>query len=326
MRPNVSLPSPRQSSAKSHALIYFVPGNPGVVEFYNDFLRCLRAKLDKTESDTAYDIYGRNLLGFHDDDHEPFSRQNPPYELDAQVEGIWGDVASQRRGDAKDKAYDSVILIGHSIGAYIVVETMYRQSLKPKSGLNLAHGFLLFPTISYIARSPSGLKITALQQGGYVASVIEQNLHSILGGLLYFLPQSALQSIWSNYLGFSAGAATTLAEWLKSRDGLWQAIHLGLSELKLVGEDKWDATFWDAVAASASNKKTLAPKFFFFYGKHDHWVDDSLRDEFIAKQRARGAAPGRPQLEVDAGDIQHAFCTKEGEIFIFQSIPGLLLT
>lgn len=311
MKPDVSFPSSRQSTAKNHALIYFVPGNPGVIEFYNDFLRCLRAMLDKTENHTAYDIYGRNLLGFYDGDHEPFSSKNLPFELEGQVEGIWADVATQRHGANKDKPYDSVILIGHSIGAYIVVETMHRHSLNPKPELKLSQGFLLFPTISYIARSPSGLKITALQQRGYLAGV-EENLHRILGGLLFFLPETALRFLWNSFFGFSPSAAATLAEWLKSRDGLWQAVHLGRSELKYVGADKWDETFWDAVD-TAGSKKSVAPRFFFFYGKHDHWVDDDLRDDFIARQKARGDGPGRPSLEVDEGDIQHAFCTKEGE-------------
>ncbi|KAM3513187.1 hypothetical protein MY11210_003212 [Beauveria gryllotalpidicola] len=300
MKAHLSLPSLRQASSKNHALIYFVPGNPGVVEFYTDFLRSLRALLDKTESDTAYDIYGRNLLGFHDGDHEPFSSQNLPFDLDAQVEGMWADIASRRYGDGQDKPYDFVILTGHSIGAYIAVETFHRQTINPKASLNLQHGFLLFPTISYIARSPSGRKITALQQSTYLPGV-EENLHRIAKALVYFLPQSTLRWLWATYLGFSSAAAATLAEWLKSRDGLWQAIHLGRSELKLVGKDKWDDTFWDAVATAGSGG--VAPKFFFFYGKHDHWVNDSLRDEFIARHKARGNSPGRPSLEVDTGDI-----------------------
>ncbi|KAK8149083.1 hypothetical protein G3M48_008238 [Beauveria asiatica] len=310
MKARLSLPSSRQASSKSHALIYFIPGNPGVVEFYTDFLSSLRALLDKTESGTAHDIYGRNLLGFHDGDHEPFGPENLPFDLDAQVEGMWADIASQRYGDTKDKPYDFVILIGHSIGAYIAVETFHRQAMNPKANLNLQHGFLLFPTISYIARSPSGLKMTALQQSPYLPGV-EENLHRIAKALVYFLPQSTLEWLWASYLGFSAAAAATLAAWLKSRDGLWQAIHLGRSELKLVGKDKWHDTFWDAVTTPGSGG--VAPKFFFFYGKHDHWVDDSLRDEFIARHRERGHSPGRPSLEVDTGDISHAFCTKEGK-------------
>ncbi|KAJ6781717.1 hypothetical protein PWT90_09398 [Aphanocladium album] len=308
MKANISLPSSRQLAAKSHGLIYFIPGNPGVVEFYTDFLRSLRALLDKTEGDTAYDIYGRNLLGFRDADHQPFSSKNLPFGLDSQVEGMWADIASQGYGNNNDKPYDSVILIGHSIGAYIVVETFHRHSLNPKVGLNLQHGFLLFPTISYIARSPNGLKVTALQQSRYLPGV-EENLHHIAKALLFFVPQSILQWVWANFLGFSGGAASTLAEWLKSRDGVWQAIHLGRSELKYVVKDKWDETFWDAVATAGNNG--VAPKFFFFYGKHDHWVDDTLRDEFISRQKARGHGPGRPSLEVDTGDIGHAFCIKE---------------
>ncbi|OAA52922.1 hypothetical protein ISF_09200 [Cordyceps fumosorosea ARSEF 2679] len=304
MKASLSLPSP--SSARRRALIYFIPGNPGVVEFYTDFLRCLRALLDKTESSTGYDIYGRNLLGFRDADHAPFGAQNPPYDLDAQVNGVWAHVAAQR--DAQGQPYDAVILAGHSIGAYLAVETFRRQSQHPKPGLRLRHGFLLFPTISHIARSPSGLRVTALQRNRLLPGV-EANLHRIAAALLLLLPQTALRWVWARYLGFSPAAAATLAEWLKSRDGVWQAIHLGRSELRQVREDTWEDALWDAEAAEGS--AGVAPRFFFFYGKHDHWVDNGLRDEFIARHEARGDAQGRPSIEVDTGDVAHAFCTRE---------------
>ncbi|PON25099.1 hypothetical protein TGAM01_v206180 [Trichoderma gamsii] len=134
MSPVISLlAKPRQRGAQpyqKHALIYFICGNPGLVNFYVTFLECLRGMLDAADEGsggTAYDIYGRNLLGFSDDDHEPFSETNQPWDLDGQIEGIYEDVAARsvipddagalgEQGKGS-RPYDFVVLMGHSVGA-----------------------------------------------------------------------------------------------------------------------------------------------------------------------------------------------------------------
>lgn len=309
MKPSLSLPSNRRQDAKKRALIYFVCGNPGIVEFYADFFSSLRALLDKSEQDTAYDIYGRNLLGFHDEDHEPFGPGNEPYDLDGQIEGIWKDVAA--RQTEQGKPYDFVILMGHSVGAYIAVEVFARQSQNPKPDLHLQHGFLLFPTITWIQDSPSGRKVMPIK----FLPTLERNLHRIARLLLFFLSASTLQYVWENFLGFSTQAAASLAEWLKSRDGVWQAIHLGRSELRTILEETWEEELWHAAmpegGGDEDKEQDVTPKFFMFYGKHDHWVANHLRDEFIQKRKESGH-PGQPRIAIDEGDIPHAFCTKQG--------------
>jgi hypothetical protein len=308
MKPALSLPSKRGKDAKKRALLYFVCGNPGIVEFYADFFSCLRAQLDKSEHDTAYDIYGRNLLGFHDDDHEPFGPGNEPFDLEGQVEGIWADVAA-RKTDA-GKPYDFVILMGHSVGAYIAVEVFHRQSKSPKPDLHLQNGFLLFPTLTWIQKSPSGRRVMPIQ----FLPTLEVNLHRIAKVLLFFLSTSTLQYVWERFMGFSHQSATSLAEWLKSRDGVWQAIHLGQCELRTILEEKWEDELWHAAVpenGDGDKGQDVTPKFFMFYGKHDHWVANHLRDEFIQK-RQESDHPGQPRIAIDEGDIPHAFCTREG--------------
>src|SRR4051794_17851371 len=87
--PEIWLPSRTDKGIEQHALVYFICGNPGLIEYYTDFLSHIRGLLDATESRTAYDVYGRNLLGFSDDDHEPFGKGNEPWDLDGQIEGIY---------------------------------------------------------------------------------------------------------------------------------------------------------------------------------------------------------------------------------------------
>ena len=290
------------SPGTQRGLIYFICGNPGLVEFYADFLDALRGLLDSTQSHTAYDIYGRNLLGFSDDDHEPFGPASAPFDVNAQIEAMYADVAA-RGTDGKDAAYDFVILTGHSIGAYICVEIFHRHMQDPSRfpELRLRHGFLLFPTIASIAKSDAGQRLTFLR--GLPSA--EENLHTYAKALLSLLPQALLQWVVCNIMGFTPQTAVLTAQWLKSRDGVHQALHMGKCEMDEVLEDMWADELWQA-----STLEGKAPRFFLFYGRKDHWVADHVRDEFIARRRGMDRAPS---IVVDEGDIPHAFCTRAGK-------------
>lgn len=303
-------PSEQLRGAETRALIYFVCGNPGLIGFYVDFLDALRNLLDTSQSATAYDIYGRNLAGFCDHEHEPFTPDNPPCDVDGQVDVIYQDVASRRvsteDGSGSDKPYDFVVLMGHSIGAYIAVEIFHRHMQDPGRAphLRLRHGFLLFPTIASLALSQSGARINYMRS----LPTMETHFVTYAKALLGLFPQGTLRWIIQNAMGFSPRAADVTAEWLKSRDGVLQALHMGKSELDTIFEDKWDDELWEV---SASAAELPPPRFFMFYGREDHWVANHVRDEFIERRRRAGEKGGRTSITVDEGNIQHAFCTKE---------------
>ncbi|KAM5356586.1 hypothetical protein ACJ41O_003232 [Fusarium nematophilum] len=299
MAPRIWLPSERHNDADQKALIYFVPGNPGLVEYYTDFLDLLRGLLDKIERDTTYDIYGTNLLGFSDDDHEPFGPGNEPWDLNGQIEGIYEDVAAKRVGldSHAGKPYDYVILMGHSVGSYICVEIFHRHMVSSARAphLNLQHGFLLFPTLTHIARSPSGLRVTALRRA---VPFLDSATHVAARLLVSILTLASLTWLIQRLLGFTPQTADVTARWLRSRDGVKQSVHLGMSELETICEERWSEELWAVSRGEAS-------RFFAFYAKTDHWVDDGEREGFIER---RG---GGMRIVVDEGDIPHAFCTRE---------------
>ncbi|TFA99836.1 Putative amidase [Trichoderma ghanense] len=264
MPPTISLPSkPRRDDprpAQRHGLIYFICGNPGLVHYYTVFLECLRGMLDALQDEsegrssrTVYDIYGRNLLGFSDDDHEPFVRgSNEPWDLNGQIEGIYRDVAAQRvpsshhrdgTHEQEGRPYDLVILMGHSVGAYISLEIFHLHTKNPilNPYLHLRHGFLLFPTLTHIAASPSGRQVSLLRS---IIPRVDDNAHLLAKFLLNCLPYGVVLWIVKNVMGFTEQTARVTADWLKSRDGVWQAIHLGVSELRTICEEKWEEELW----------------------------------------------------------------------------------
>ena len=304
-KPSEKLRSPTQA----RALIYFICGNPGLIGYYVDFLDALRHLLDASRGPTAYDIYGRNLAGFCDDEHEPFTPESPPWDVHGEVDAMYEDVASRRVSmeDGSSKPYDFVVLMGHSIGAYICVEIFHRHMKNPSRAqhLTLRHGFLLFPTIASLALSRSGARMNMLRS----LPTMETHFVTYAKAILSLFPQSTLRWVIENVMGFSPRAADVTAEWLKSRDGVLQALHMGKSELDTIFEDVWDDELWEVSASSADDDAT--PRFFMFYGREDHWVANHVRDEFIERRRRAGEKNKRTHITVDEGNIQHAFCTKE---------------
>lgn len=293
--PSISLPSPHTASER--VLIYFICGNPGVISYYNSFFSLLRGLIDQSQissAKTSYDLYGRSLLGFDDDDHKPFSKQNLPYDLDGQIEGLSADIANQKKDG---KLYDKVILMGHSVGAYLSVEIMHRIQQDPSKtpGLNLQHGFLLFPTLTSIALSPQGKKAT----WAFYVPFLEGNAHTLAQWLLSCVSKGTLTWLVKKVTGFEEEGVETTVDWLKSRDGVWQALHLAGSEMRTICEEKWTDELWEC---SDSSK---VPKFFIFYGKNDHWVANEIRDAFIEKRGKQAS------ISVDEGNLPHAFCTHE---------------
>ncbi|KAG6040583.1 hypothetical protein E4U41_000091, partial [Claviceps citrina] len=266
------------------ALIYFVCGNPGLIGFYVDFLEALRNLLDATSSSsssrgqpqTAYDIYGRNLIGFCDDEHEPFGPGNPPADVDAQVEAMYDDVAARTTTDLKP--YDFVVLMGHSVGAYICVEMLHRHEtlrrrrrrhLHPHPHLRLRHGFLLFPTVESLALSTAGARLSHLRR----LPTMEAHMATYAAWVLRLFPRTVLRCVAERVMGFSPRAAGVTAEWLKSRDGVLQALHMAKSELDTILEDRWGDELWEGAEEEEEEEVAASPpRFFIFYGREDHWV------------------------------------------------------
>lgn len=136
--------------------IFFISGNPGLIGYYHPFLSLLAKYLTNDES--SFQIHGSSLGGFE-------IGQDSPKDLDLedQIQLVQGRLnAMMSDGVAQDCAgQDStrqkVILIGHSVGAYMAMEILNRHRDQP---FDIIGGIMLFPTLMDIAASPSGRKLT----------------------------------------------------------------------------------------------------------------------------------------------------------------------
>ncbi|KAL7624811.1 hypothetical protein AAE478_004025 [Parahypoxylon ruwenzoriense] len=292
-------------------LIFFIPGNPGLIDYYEPFLSALRGLIDGTASlqHTRFHIYGQDLAGFRDNDHEPFTAQRKPHDLEYQIQHSLAALKQLRAGPGPRTGfpYDELLLIGHSVGAYIALELCRRLLHNPGSAPHVtpSSGILLFPTIEHISRSPSGWKLNLLRR----TPMLGDYAHLIAQTFLHICPRSVLYWVVHQILRFPRHGAEITTRWLKSRDGVWQALHMGMDEMRVIGEDRWDDELWE-IAHDADAHHKLAPKFFFFFGRHDHWVANHYRDQFI---RRRQKQVERTRLIVDEGNIPHAFCIRHSE-------------
>lgn len=135
-------PLPDKDSRKF--LILFIPGNPGVIEYYIEFLKALYEGLQR-----AIPIWGISHAGHV----SPPPGYNAPklignenlFSLEGQIHHKMAFVNTFVPRDRE------LILIGHSIGCYICLEL-----LKRLPHLQVARSFLLFPTIERMSTSPGG--------------------------------------------------------------------------------------------------------------------------------------------------------------------------
>ncbi|KAK7953064.1 major facilitator superfamily transporter [Apiospora saccharicola] len=335
---SISFPAGQESRSGSGAsskdvLIFMISGNPGLIDYYEPFLSALRTLLASSPASkgTRFHIYGQDLAGFSDDDHEPFSAANPPRDVAYQVNYLFNtlsEIRIQGEGNSKQgQPFDEIILIGHSVGTYLILQLFHKQLRSPELAphLRLRTGILLFPTIEHIRHSPSGQRLELLRS----AAFLERHAHRLASGFLRLWPYAALYWVITTLLGHPPAAADVTTRWLKSRDGVWQALHMGLDEMRVIGEDQWDEELWEieredeAAQAqqllgsssgsdsdvAAGNK--LPPKFFFFFGRDDHWVANHFRDAFIERRQKQAE---RTRLMVDEGNLPHAFCIHHSEV------------
>lgn len=316
--PTLEYPSPNQEDEqRQRYLIVFIPGNPGLIGYYTPFLSTLRELLDEAESrkgsTKSFHLYGQNLLGFSDADHNPpFSSSAPPFTLEDQINHFSArltELSTLRLSSGATVPFDHILIMGHSVGAYIAIEVFHRHHLlltQPSSTppLNLKTGILLFPAISHIARSPNGQILNRLRASPF----FNQWAHHIGRALVTPIPRVCLEWICQTVLRQSHHASVATTDFLTSRDGIWQALHLGKDEMVSITEDRWSEDLWE------HQGRDEAGKFFFYFGTGDRWVDEGSRDEFIAARRKAGGGGG-VKVVMDEGGIPHAFCIREYPFF-----------
>ena len=145
-------------------LIYFLPGNPGLIQYYRPFLSRLHTLLSSSSTAEAskFHICGHSHPGF-ESTHDSKGTGTPrrplglEQQIKAQEELFYHHIRSQRERTGNNA---KVILMGHSVGCYMLLEIIKEHRKTVEDGeedFDLIGGILLFPTIMHIAKSPLGM-------------------------------------------------------------------------------------------------------------------------------------------------------------------------
>jgi hypothetical protein len=123
-------------------------------------------------------------------------------------------------GPFKNRQYTTITLIGHSVGAYILLELITRIR-KSSSPLNIRGGILLFPTVTHLAQSPSGIKVTPILTN---IPDLPRKINLVAKCLVWLLPRAALKWIVGKVASMPDYAAEVTTRFLRSPMGVWQAL------------------------------------------------------------------------------------------------------
>lgn len=160
---------PGRKQATRTYIIYFITGNPGLIEYYRTFLTHLYGLLTRdtaSNRDVEFQVYGRSLSGFEMNNHEINTmkwHKIPPYGLQDQIRHAEDELTDLVEDVSDDGHKDvRVIVMGHSVGSYIALEIIRRLRAHGMAGEDYATriigGVALFPTVMEIVRSESGQK------------------------------------------------------------------------------------------------------------------------------------------------------------------------
>ena len=157
----------RTSRSKDEYLIYLIPGNPSLMSFYEPFLSTLFDLLSTGVKNEAHQFHvgGFSLAGFGSGQETEVGKLKLPAGLRDQIRyseelvKLALNIHTDQDAVAEKQPRPKIILIGHSVGAYIALEVLRRraQGQNDLSHLNVVGAILLFPTVTEIAQSTRGV-------------------------------------------------------------------------------------------------------------------------------------------------------------------------
>jgi pimeloyl-ACP methyl ester carboxylesterase len=332
----IANPSLKANSSKKYIII-FLTGNPGLIGYYNIFLTHLYDLLTKDSGSDekkgiTFEIHGSSLPGFETEElgNEEKRRRweglglsnDAPFSLEETIRAVEQTIfkiIKKSEGDGLGDA--NVILMGHSLGAFIALEIIerHRKRLEIKAGVEgepgIVGGIGLFPCVFEMRQSKSGIRLQKLSQLPF----FQTGLPHFLYFLICLIPLAILAPLVRLITRMPRDAAATTTAFLKSSKGIRSALYLACDEIRTITTDKWSDEIWGATHPSPTG--VPRPKLYFFFGEEDHWVSGKTRDELILMKG--GEEEWRPKMEVDETGIPHGFCI-EHSVPVAEKVAGYI--
>lgn len=287
-------------------LVYLIPGNPGLSEFYESFLEELKILQPSFEylcpSHIGFDTLTQSSYGIQGGDVSHTLDEQIDHKISLLKEWVRDSNIKAGFASAPSKAPPrQVVLMGHSVGSWMVQRIAV--AFANDSSVEVKFIALLTPTIVDIAKSLRGSKLSAasgyLSDPGYYLSRFSQILN-------WTIPRSYLKSGLSYIMGSPPDVALNAALSLITKPRIIkQAVDMGKEEMTRIGseiEPEDIAGFWSEQAGY---------KIWMFFVYDDHWVNTDTRQQLISHFEET------PHVEsvVEEGDksIAHAFCVRDNK-------------
>ncbi|KAH8119929.1 hypothetical protein DFH11DRAFT_1500197 [Phellopilus nigrolimitatus] len=254
-------------------IVLFIPGNPGLADFYEPYLTHIH-----NASPDSLAILGHSLLG-HSPNVDPVSPIF--FGLQAQVEGTIEVIDTIRNALGPSI---SIVLIGHSVGSWIVL-----QALKERAD-EIVGSFLLFPTISHIARTPNGERLSWLFR-----APLPQIL-SNLSRLLRFVPRRVISLFFRDW---PVEQFHILWSFINSPSAVLASLTLAHEEMLTIQE------------LDIPLLEKIKHKLYFYLAEMDDWVGAN-KDTIL---REMADEPHSIRVKHGRHGIPHAYCISSHNAF-----------
>ncbi|KAM6912942.1 lipid droplet-associated hydrolase [Xenentodon cancila] len=235
-----------QLKSEHKVLFLIIPGNPGIVGFYRTFMQALHGLLGH-----QYPVWAVSHAGHCAPPDSMDMVEDASTTAEKDVFGLNGQVEHKLTFIRKRVPREtSLVLVGHSIGCYMILEMMRRN---PE--LRVVRAIMLFPTIERMAQTPQGKVMTpVLCQLRYLAY-----LPVFLLSLLPECVQAALIKLMFSGIPSLDQCTIQPTVELLSGDCAANSMYLGGQEMRTVLERD-----------NITIRKHL-DKLLFYYGATDHW-------------------------------------------------------
>lgn len=353
---------PTRINNNKNTIIFFIPGNPGLLGYYHEFLSLLATSSSQTSQCT---IAGFSLGGFdislsappkdlaevqHPKDSSPAS--GSLYSLKDQINLTHGRVralverlkqqahaaASASTSPATNKGEINantpksyqVLLIGHSVGAYIALEVIrllhFEHSQTYRDGepsYTILGAILLTPTVVDIAKSRQGRIVTpVLSYVPFVDYLAQWGVR----GLVKMLPGAVLGDLvgWVTGMKREGEKLSTTLGWLRSEKGVRQTLSMAGEEMRVIKEDLWGQEVWGVSGGEGMRQEEdtgreiiwKAPRLVLYFAREDHWVENATREAIVEARRRVDAEHIKrkawPRVEIEeSGNLVHGWCIEQ---------------
>ncbi|EDO15930.1 hypothetical protein Kpol_480p17 [Vanderwaltozyma polyspora DSM 70294] len=291
-------PLTKELSPEDSPLFVWIPGNPGLLEYYVDFLALVHKK------NPTWEVLGISHAGMSYDGNEKKKKtsSNDKFKVFDLEEQVQHKVDIINKFSSKNRP---LIIMGHSVGAYLTQRVIMTNKL---NGKLIKVGYLT-PTVVDIHLSDKGIKMTKVfnwtsnlpHHVGWISQFI---FHKLLP--LFFVKFFISKMIKCSEDSNAVLASGTL---LRNANLIEQALGLATYEMEAIHDD------WGFHKKLIDYCNETGVKTWFLFAEDDHWVAHSTRKEVIDFYQYHN----KPEnIRIDIDTIPHAFVIKKSKYIVDQ--------